>query len=228
MTKQYFSFEEIFKFGWAKTKQHAWFIFLTFIISSLVINASANLPFINVLVVFMTTLSIVSLSLAIARDHHFTFADLYAPLLSQKRVLKFIVLGALYLLPLMVVLFSYELIRQGIVNSRAGLFASGLILSIPSAILAVYATVRFKFFPFIVAEHEGATLSSLMRTSYAFTEGRFVQVVLFLGVTALLNLTPVIVAFAFGGIFLLGIFVTAPVSILATAHLYNRIKDNTI
>jgi hypothetical protein len=228
MTKQYFSFEEIFKFGWAKSKQHAWFIFLTFIISSLVINASANLPFISVLVIFMATLSIVSLSLAMVRDHHFSFADLYTPLLSQRRVLKFIVLATLYIFPLMVVLFSYELIRQGIVNSRSGLFAFGLILSIPAGVLSVFTTVRFKFFPFIVAEHEGATISSLIRTSYAFTEGRFVQVVLFLAIIALLNLTPVIVAFAFGGIFLLGFFVTAPVSILATAHLYNRIKDNTI
>jgi hypothetical protein len=228
MTKQYFSLEEIFKFGWAKTKQHAWFIFLTFIISSLVINASTGISPVNVLVIFMTMLSIVSTSLAMTRDHHFTFADLYAPLLSQKRVVKFIVLGALYVFPVMIVLFSYELLRQGVMASRAGLFASGLVLSIPASIFAVYTTVRFKFFPFIVVEHEGATLSSLLRTSHSFTEGRFIQISLFLFFTIFLNLAPVITAAAFGNIFLLGIFVTAPVSILSTAHLYNRIKDNTI
>jgi hypothetical protein len=228
MTKQYFSFEEIFKFGWAKTKQHAWFIFLTFIISSLFINASANLVPVNIIVVFMTMISIVSLSLAMTRDHHFTFADLYTPLLSQRRVLKFMVIGSLYIFPVMVVLFSYELLRQGIMASRAGLFASGLLLSVPASLLAVYITVRFKFFPFIVIEHEGASLSTLLRTSFAFTEGRFVQVLLFLAITVIFNLAPVIIAAAFGNVFMLGIFVTAPVSILSTAHLYNRIKDNTV
>ena len=39
MTKQHFSFEEVFKFGWTKTKQHAWFITLTFIIAGIIMSA---------------------------------------------------------------------------------------------------------------------------------------------------------------------------------------------
>lgn len=228
MTKQQLSFEEIFKFGWAKTKQHAWFITLTFIISSLVINASTGISPVNILVAFMTVLSIVSISLTMSRDQHFTFGDLYMPLLSQRRVLKFVVLAALYIFPVLVVMFSYQLIQQGVMRASAGLFAAGLILSIPASLAAVYTTVRFKFFPFIVIEHEGATISNLIKMSYSFTEGRFVQVLFFLFLATVLNIAPIIVAAILGPVFLIGIFLTVPVSVLATAHLYNRIKDHTI
>ena len=228
MTKQQLSFEEIFKFGWAKTKQHAWFITLTFIISSLVINASTGISPVNILVAFMTVLSVVSISLTMSRDQHFTFGDLYMPLLSQRRVLKFVVLAALYIFPVLVVMFSYQLIQQGVMRASAGLFAAGLILSIPASLAAVYTTVRFKFFPFIVVEHEGATISNLIKMSYSFTEGRFVQVLFFLFLATVLNIAPIIIAAILGNVFLLGIFITAPVTVLATAHLYNRIKDHTM
>ena len=98
MTKQHFSFKEVFMFGWQKTKQHAWFIVLTFIIASLISHASRFLPVFDFIISMMISLSLVSLSLKIVRDQPFSFADLYYPLLSPKRVIKFIFLELVYVI----------------------------------------------------------------------------------------------------------------------------------
>lgn len=162
MTKHHFSFKEIFQFGLAKTKQHAWFIFLTFIIIGIIINSVRFVPFLSLFVSLMAGLSIASISLLISRDQHFTFQDLYKPLLSQRRVLKFIALSVIYALAVLV---------------------GTVLLIIPG----IYVAVRFKFFPFIVIENENASLSDLIKMSYKVTDNHFWPVFLFLVFLGLLN-----------------------------------------
>ncbi len=196
MTKQHFSFQEIFSFGWGKTRQHAWFIFLTFLIISIVLSAVKLFPFINLIVSLMAGLSFASISLLISRDQHFTFHDLYTPLLSQRRVLKFIVLTVLYGIAVIL----------------------GTILFI---IPGLYVAVRFKFLPFVVIEHENASLKDLIKMSYKLTEGHFWPVFGLLILLAILN----VVGFLF---LVVGLFVTIPVSVFATAHVYNKLKEHSM
>lgn len=163
MTKHNFSFQEVFTFGLAKTRQHAWFIFLTLIIISIIINSVRFVPFLETFVSLMVGLSLVSISLLISRDQHFTFQDLYKPLLSQKRVLKFIVLAILYVISVLV---------------------GTLLLVVPG----IYIAIRFKFFPFVVLENENASLHDLIKMSYKVTENHFWQIFFFLLLIGLVNI----------------------------------------
>jgi uncharacterized membrane protein len=196
MTKQHFSFQEVFKFGWSKTRQHAWFIVLTFIISSIITGAVKFTPFTNIIVCLMAGLSIVSISLQITRDHHFTFRDLYLPLLSPNRVLKFIALTVLYILAVSI----------------------GTVLFI---IPGIYIAVRFKFFPFVVIEHENESIADLIRLSYKTTAHNFWPVFFFLLLGCIINILGALC-------FIIGLAITIPTTIFAMAHMYDKLKAHAI
>lgn len=163
MTKQHFSFQEVFTFGWSKTRQHAWFIVLTYIIIGIIMSAVRFSPFIDCITSVMVAISVTSLALTISRDHHFTFADLYYPLLSYKRVLKFIALTAIYVLA---VIIGFAL------------------LVLPG----IYIAIRFKFFPFVALDHENASIPDLIRMSAKVTAHNFWSVFLFLLLGGMLNI----------------------------------------
>ncbi len=208
MTKHHFSFKDAFIFGWAKTKQHYWFCILTFILITLIINSVDHVPLLRTLVSLMAALSIVSLSLLIVRDHHFTFENLFTPLLSPKRVAKFLIISVLYAIPVIlaaVLLFFVP----------AKWF--GLLVIIPS----VYLAVRLKFFPYVVVENEEASLKTLIEKSFNLTKGHFWMVFGFLLLVGLLNMVG-------AALFVVGLIVTIPVSIFATAYVYTKLKDHAI
>jgi uncharacterized membrane protein len=196
MTKQHFSFQEVFKFGWAKTKQHAWFLVLTFFIISIITNAVRMVPFVDAAVSIMACLSVASIALQISRDQHFTFRDLYMPLLSQRRVLKFIVLTALYVFAVLV---------------------GTALLIVPG----IYIMVRFKFFPFVVVDHENTSIQDLVKMTYALTAHNFWSVFFFVILACLLNFVGFIC-------FVVGLFITIPTTLFAAAHMYNRLKQHTV
>lgn len=196
MTKQHFSFQEVFMFSWAKTKQHAWFITLTFIIAGIIIGAVRFIPVFDTVVGLMVALSIISISILISRDSVFTFSDLYTPLLSPKRVLKFIALTILY-----------------VVSVTIGT----ILLIIPG----VYIATRFKFFPYMAIEHENATIKDLIKMSYKLTENHFWIVLGFLILATILNIIGAL-------LFVVGLIITVPVTLFASAHMYNKLKEHNI
>ena len=179
MTKHHFSIQEGLCFGWAKAKQHAWFIVLTFIISSIIMGAVRGTPFLGFVVGVMTILSIASVSLSIVRGHHFSFSDLFTPVLSCNKVLK--------------------------------------------------------FFPFIVIEHENASLHELLRMCLKLTAGNFWRIFLFLLSFGLLNAAVIVVCNILlflrlpniaSIFFLVGIVGTVSVTVFATARVYNELKNH--
>ena len=196
MTKQHFSFQEVFMFSWTKTKQHAWFITLTFIIAGIIIGAVRFMPVFDTVVGLMVALSIISISILISRDSVFTFSDLYTPLLSPKRVLKFIALTILY-----------------VVSVTIGT----ILLIIPG----VYIATRFKFFPYMAIEHENATIKDLIKMSYKLTENHFWIVLGFLILATILNIIGAL-------LFVVGLIITVPVTLFASAHMYNKLKEHNI
>jgi uncharacterized membrane protein len=193
MTKQHFTFKEVFKFGWLKTKQHAWFIALTAMIVFIVMGSVHHVPVLELLIALFIGLSIVSISLTIARDQSFSFSDLYKPLLSPYLVLKFLALTAIYAIAV----------------------AIGLLLFI---LPGLYLAVRFKMFPYVLIENEHATLKELIKMTNKLTQSAFWKVLGFLILVSIFNILGALV-------FLVGLVVTVPVSIFATAHMYEKLKN---
>ena len=202
-------------FGWAKTMQHAWFIALTFIIIGIIISAVVRFPSIPgfaTLVYTLTALSISSISLAISRNHHFTFADLFTPLLSKNRVLKYISFSILYAIPPAAALtFLGTAIVMG--NSFVAMLGIALVL------VALYAGIRFLFYPFVVVDHENAKFVELVKMSYRISSANFIFIVM---------LYVALVAFNMVGaaLFGLGLLVTIPVSTFMLAHVYNKLIEH--
>ena len=77
MTKQHFTFKQIFDFAWVKTQQHAWFMICAFVIYGVILNAVKHTGLFELLVVVLTSLSLLSISLIIARNESFGFSNLY-------------------------------------------------------------------------------------------------------------------------------------------------------
>ncbi len=210
MIKQHFSFKEIFLFGWAKTKQHAWFLFLTLIIMGVITNSVKHVPLLDGLVGVFVSLAIFSVALPITRDHHFTFADLFYPVLSRAKTLKYVALTLLYALP---GLFAANIFAVALLEQKQWFGVVGIVV----AAIAIYTSVRFMFYPFVVIEHENAKLSELIRMTSNMTKGKMVPVFVF-------SLAIVALNFVGALLFGVGLLLTFPVSLFATAHLYNRFK----
>lgn len=208
MSRHKFSFKDAFVFGWNKTRQHYWFCFLTFLLVTLIINSVDHVPLLRTVVTLMVALSVVSVSLLIVRDHHFTFENLFTPLLSPKKVAKFVLISVIYAIPVILAAVFLFFVPAKFL---------GLLVIIPS----IYLAVRFKFFPYVVVENEDATLRSIIETSLKLTKGHFWMVLGLLVLIGLLN----VLGLAF---FVVGLAVTIPVSIFATAYVYTRLKDHTV
>ncbi len=225
MTKHHFTYKEVFTFGWNKTMQHAWFIFLTFIISSIIITSTAVTAFvishfIFTAVVLMSFLSLASISLMIVRNHSFTFADLLNPLLSPRRVLKFAALSVLYVIPVFLLAFTSAVLMYGATQGSAPVAIFGLLFTIIVFIPSIFIAIRFQFFPYIVAEHEYSSIKDLIKMSYTLTENNFWQLLGFVVIAYIINL----IGMAF---FCVGLLVSVPVTAFACAHLYDRFKNHT-
>ncbi len=208
MSRHNFSFKDAFVFGWNKTKQHYWFCFLTFLLVTLIINSVGHVPLLRTVVTLMVALSVVSVSLLIVRDHHFTFENLFTPLLSPKKVAKFVLISVLYAIPVILAAVFLFFVPAKFL---------GLLIIIPS----IYLAVRFKFFPYVIVENEDATLKSIIDTSLRLTKGHFWMILGLLVLIGLLN----ILGLAF---FVVGLAVTIPISIFATAYVYTRLKDHSL
>ncbi len=220
MTKHHFTLKEVFTFGWNKTMQHAWFIFLTFIISSVVLCATALNPIINTVTGLMVVISLASISLMIARNHSFTFSDLFTPLLSPRRVLRFFALFSFYILPTLLAILTFTILIVGAASGSAPVATFGLLLTIAFFVPSVYVAVRFKFFPFVVIEHEHSNVKDLVMMSYKLTENNFWPLFGFILAAAAINLLGLLA-------FVIGLLVTVPTTFFAAAHLYDKLKNHT-
>lgn len=216
MTKQHFSFKEIFMFGWAKTQQHAWFIVLTFIIMGVITNSVGRSPFLGGIVHLLVGLSLTSIALTMVRGHHFTFADLFTPILSRNKVLKYVGLSLMYIIPLM---FAISILNASFII-RSSMFALPLaLLGALLGLLSLYSIFRFMFYPFLVIEHENTKFVDLIKISHAITGGpNLVPSLIFFALVIILN--------AVGALVVVGLFITVPISLLATAHMYTRLSDH--
>lgn len=207
-------------FGWAKTQQHAWFIVLSFIIMGILTNSVRFVPVLGIVVPLMAVLSVASISLQIVRNHHFTFADLFYPLLSKNRVLKFLI--GILLLSVVPLSYGIKIVFNVMMSSTSNLF--GFYFGAILIILSIISTFVFYFFPFVVIEHDDKRFLELVKQSYSIVVGpNFVLILVFFFFLIVINMLGsmfMIMMFRFG------LLVTIPVSLFASAHLYTKIKDH--
>ncbi len=221
MTKHHFALKEVFSFGYNKFIQHAWFVFLTFIIMSSVIGSSIYNPGLNLIVSLMAALSIVSISLMIVRNHSFSFNDLFTPLLSYRRVLRFFALVSFYIIPVLLVGLTSAILVFGAERGSASVTIFGLIFASLFFVINVFIAVRFKFFPYVVVDHEHSSVRDLLRMSYKLTENNFWLVFRFILAAVVFNMLGCL---AFG----VGLVITVPTTVLASAHLYDKFKSHQV
>lgn len=220
MTKHHFSFKDVFCFGWDKTRQHAWFLFLTFIIAGVLVSAIRGTHMLAMAVGILMILSIASISLTISRNHSFTFYDLFTPLLSPRRVLTFAVLLGIVLIPALITGWAWALFVAGALTKNISMASFGLILGLITTIPALFVLVRMKFFPFVFLDNEHMRVQDILRTSYQLTHNHFWIIFTFLLMAAVLNTLGVITC--------VGLLITIPTTLFANAYIYNKLKDHTI
>jgi uncharacterized membrane protein len=191
MTRQHFTQKELLVFGLEKTRQHAWFLVCSLIIGSIIFTAVEYSYILNSLVIWLMALSVVSMSLVIAKEEPFTFSTLFASIRSPKITLKFTALSIVY--------------TAAVLLGLVALVAPG-----------IYIAVRFKFFPYVLLENENMEMLDIAKHSYELTEGIFVKLLTFFAIAVGLNILGLL---CFG----IGLLVTLPVTIFATAHLYKKL-----
>ena len=221
MTKHHFSFQEVFRFGWAKFKQHAWFIALTFVIGSIIMGAVGRNPVLGIIVGLMVALSVASISLVISRDRGFSFSDLFTPLLSPHRVLKFVALCAFFSVPPLLTFVSFAIFMTGAAVGNIFVSSFGLVLCLLVLIPSIFISVRFKFFPYVLLDKEHASIKDLVKISYQLTHNHFWILFALLIVCSFVNILGAL-------FFFVGLFVTIPVTVLAVTHVYNKLKEHSM
>lgn len=92
---------------------------------------------------------------------------------------------------------------------------AGLILLV---IPGIYIAIRFKFFSYVVIEHPHMNLSDLITKSYMLTENNFWSVFVFLVILTVMNMV--------GALTIVGLLVTVPISLFASAMMYNKLKHH--
>lgn len=228
MTKQHFNFEEIFSFAWSKTRQHAWFLVCTFIIYTIITSAVRLVPVLEQVVILMTVLSLLSMSLIIVRNESFSFNDLFNRLRSPRLVINFIALTVIYVavvsafvLPFIaassLALGSVFLGGFGAISSKLAWVLFGTtVLLLPG----IYITVRFKFYPYVLLENENMSIVNIIKHTCKLTHGIFWQILWFFIILSVFNFLGFLA-------FVVGLFLTVPVSVFAIAHLYRKLEGHT-
>ncbi|MCF7843663.1 hypothetical protein K9M47_02060 [Candidatus Gracilibacteria bacterium] len=225
MTKQYFNFEEVFSFSWTKAKQHAWFLACMFIIYAIIMSAVRLVPVLEQLVMVLVVLSLLSMSLIMVKGESFSFESLFNRLRSPHLVIKFLVLTVIYVAAVSAFVIPF---MAAITVTLGTVFFNGLTSISWKLIMALLATfamllpgmyvaIRFKFYPYVLLEHENMKILDIIKHSYNLTCCVFWRLLGFFILVALLN-TLGVLAFGFG------LVLTLPVSILAIAHLYRKLE----
>jgi hypothetical protein len=228
MIKQHFSLLEAFSFGWKKFLQHYWYVFLSSFIITIIMSAVWWNTVLSVVVALLASVSIVHTTLAISRNHSFSFESLFSPLLSPKRVGKFLALALIMSLPFMAILLCLVILFTGATTGMAtgnkALAFLALVAGMISTVLVfltAYLTVRLKFIAFVVVEHPDATITNLLKNAYDLTKKQFLNVFVFIVMVAVLNVAVVIIFFPL-------LIVSLPVSLFASAHVYDRLRDHMV
>ncbi len=226
--KQYFNFEEIFSFAWTKTKQHAWFLVCMAMIYAVIMSAVDRTMGLEEITALLVALSLLSMSLIIVRNESFSFSDIFNRLRSPKLVLNFLALTVIYIAAICIFVMPFIAAFMLTVNTA---MTNGGFSAVPSKLIVVilttlvlllpgiYVSVRFKFYPYVLLENEHLNIVDVIKHTEKLTRGHFWQLFIFFIMLAVLNILGALA-------FMVGLFLTIPVSVLAVAHVYRKLQGH--
>jgi uncharacterized membrane protein len=99
-------------------------------------------------------------------------------------------------------------------ETTAGSLALAVVLG-----LAGYLALIFHFFPFVLLDQNYGVVESF-HTAWSITENAIFDLIIFYGVVFLLNLIGAL-------LFMVGLIVTIPITVLAQAHAYQQLSEGT-
>lgn len=235
-----FSIKEAIVFGWHKVKAHSQLVFavvLTMfalqVASSLVqkglegtaVGAAASIVLTVLGIILGAGMTLIFLKLA--KGDHADYRDIVPPLgLVWKYFCTSLLTGLISLLPVMAgALVSLALlVPTGAINFSEGApvvqgnewaFALAILVMLVAFGFAVYFSIRYSMARLAILE--GADIMESLPKSTKLTHGVKWRLVLFALAIVGLNLLGLIV-------FIVGLLVTVPVSLLAFAHVYLKLK----
>lgn len=224
-----FSIKEAFLFGWLETKKKFWFlvgvvfiIFAVYNISALVVYlAGGSLKSL----VFLLSLAFFILGVLVEIGMVRMLLDIYD---SGRTALKVLFFQHRFFIDYFIALFVYSLVISlftvpGAVTVRDLLIGreleAGMIITLILMVPGIMAAVIFQFFRFAIVD-KGAGIIESFKKSAEITRGRRWKVFLF-------NLAVLGLNFLGVAVFGIGILISLPVSLLATAHVYRALEKKT-
>lgn len=163
MTTHKFTLKEVFSPAWAKTKEHAWYLFCVFVLSAVVMGAGRLVFFLSPIINLLVGIAVITVSLVIASGHTPKFDDLLKSFKNYKITWHYILTTILYIIIVLI----------------------GLIFFI---LPGIYLAVRLHFYKFLIIEHENMDPIEILKESLRMTSGLFWKLLGFIIVIALFNI----------------------------------------
>mgnify|MGYP001603300362 FL=1 len=151
------------QFGWDKTKENFWFLFLTLIIVLIASGATGKIPFVGIIVGILASISIITVALEIVDGKKPIFKDLFKKYSDWKIFVNYILASILTALAVVV----------------------GLILLI---VPGIYLAIRLQFYKYLIVDKGDIGPVDAIKESWRMTEGETWNLFLFLILIALLNI----------------------------------------
>jgi hypothetical protein len=211
-----FNLEELFMFGWKKTKEHYWFL-LGVLAINLVLNiATSPAPFVNAIVSLLLSIATVSVLLQVVNGHVPVYKDLLKPFQNYKITWHYF-LGALLIICAFALCFGVIALLFLPFMSFPGHTPLAILSLVIVICAAVYAIIRLQFFKYFIVEDENTGPIEAMKKSIAITKGQFWDLFVFLFAIAAINLIGLLVV-------VVGLLVTVPVTLIAYTYLYKKLS----
>ena len=157
-----FSIREALNVGWAKTKEHFWYLLSVFAICVLIIGA-AHRTLLHPIAGFLLGISIITVSLAIVHNKIPTYYDLIKSFRTYVIPWKSFLSSLLYCLIVLLGLIAFIL-------------------------PGIYLAIRLQFYKYIAVEHQHLKVTDILRESMRITQGHFWKLFAFLIVIILINI----------------------------------------
>jgi len=242
--KKTFSIKESFVMGWKTMRAHSGLIFkvvltvfalqvmFEIVTKALVPNNPIGILLAAVLMVFLMVVGLGTtlISLKLVRSKPARYRDLFPPVkLIVRYGLASILTGLVVLAPLIVagIIVAVGMVLLGAsftTGTVASPYVSLLVLSVVVALflatavtLSGYLLLRFSFMRFAVLDSETPVAS--LRKSARLVRGHTLPLLLFFIIVLVLNLLGAM-------LFLVGLLITVPVTTLAYAHVYQKLKEH--
>jgi hypothetical protein len=229
MNKASFSIKDAFGFGWAMFKEKLWFLLGLVAISGLFAalpDVVAKLTddkivfflaqVISVVIGFVVDAGLIYVMLRLRDGKETKISDVFS---QYPIVFQYFVAGVLYgvMVVGLPVLFVVYRLNDSVVNHTSSLFyARDLFILIPLCILSMYLVLRYQFYKYSLVDNYVDIVDSF-KQSAKITDGQKWQLLRFSLAIIGINLLGLLV---FG----VGLFVTVPVTMLATVYVYRKLS----